>query len=84
MPQPGGYVEKYLPKSPQRPSSPHRQPSSICPNKGATLEKYSPRAHSDRRAHSDSQQHMPQPGGYCEKYHPEQPTATAETRGTIL
>jgi hypothetical protein len=32
--------------------------------------KMRPRAHSDCRAHSDSQQHRPQPGGYFEEYHP--------------
>ena len=40
------------------------------------------RTHSDRLAHSDSQQHMPQPGDYFEKYTPPELTATAGPTAT--
>ena len=40
------------------------------PRPGGYLENYSPRTHGDRRAHSDSQQHVPKPEGYFEKSHP--------------
>jgi hypothetical protein len=61
---------KNAPREHTATTDPTATANNTCPNQGAILQKCAPRAHSDRPAHSDSQEHRPQPGGYGKQYNP--------------